>query len=513
MTSARGIVGVVLFACALAVPARAAVTNAVTADGSVIGSASEVAGVSVFKGIPYAAPPLGELRWREPQASARWRAPLHADHFSPECIQTPAPPHSVFGKSTTAPQSEDCLYLNVWTPAKSANARLPVMVWIYGGGFNWGSASLAHYNGAHLAAKGVVLVSFNYRLASFGFLVHPALTAELPHRNSGNYGLLDMIAALKWVKANIAAFGGDPSRVTIFGELAGSCAVSALMASPLADGLFARAIGESTAQMDPAAGILGLQTYAQAEQAGLRFMRMAGAHSIAELRRMPAEQLNRIPLLYWITERDNYVLPNGVHDALAAGRGRGIDLMVGSNATEGSNLRVPWIKPATPAEKAAFAKLYPQAPTPATNTDVVLWQMYTWARLHANAGGRTYQYFFSRPTPLPLHTQFAEGASDTLGAFHGSEIAYVFGTLSAFPWNWNGADRALSDQMGTYWTNFARTGDPNGGGLPRWPAFHPAQPEVMILAPGPHAAPEPHKDALQFMDAYFDSRRSTEHQQ
>ena len=292
-----------------------------------------------FKGIPFAAPPIAELRWRPPQPVDPWQGERSADQFGPKCMQTgplnEIDPHNPL-------MSEDCLYLNIWTPAKSRDDRLPVMVWIYGGGFSIGSGSEPWYNGANLARKGVIVVTVNYRLDVFGFLAHPELTAESEHHTSGNYGLLDQVAALGWIQRNIAAFGGDPGQVTIFGESAGSLSVSALMASPLARGLFQRVIGESGAMLSPDRSPFALSPLAKAEQAGVKFADMLSAHSIAELREKPADALleavAKTPDLPRMSKGpiiDGRMLPVNPAEIFAKGQQTDVPLLAGSNSDEG----------------------------------------------------------------------------------------------------------------------------------------------------------------------------------
>jgi para-nitrobenzyl esterase len=460
-------------------------------------------GITAYKGIPFAAAPMGELRWRPPAPAAPWKGVRAAHDFSPDCPQAPNKFASSVGVEPR--QSEDCLYLNVWTPARSQATKLPVMVWIYGGGFQGGSAARPLYDGTRFAQKGVVLVTFNYRVGAFGFLAHPELSAESGHHRSGNYGILDQIAALRWVRKNVAAFGGDPHRVTIFGESAGSTAANILQASPLAKGLFARVIGESTSQMDAAAGLLGRQSLAQAERDGLRFASSLGARSLAELRHLPAEALLQPHQFFWPLIADGYVLPRDVYAIFAAGKQNDVPLLVGSNSAEGVNLRVPWIKPETAEEKASFAQLYPEASdpeasSPQPSTDTVAWQMRSWAALQAKTGrSPAYLYWFDQsPPPAPNAPH---------GALHGAEIAYVFQNFERDR-AWTDEDRHLGELMSQYWVNFAKSGDPNGPGLPVWPAYAAAAPQVMEFSPMPRAAAAPRESAFQFVDAYFASRRT-----
>lgn len=463
-------------------------------------------GVAVFRGIPFAAPPVGPLRWRAPMPAVPWEGTRPAKAFGPDCIQpAPAtigapPPNARDAPRSRAPgQSENCLTLNIWTKTSSRDARLPVMLWIYGGGFQAGSGAIADYDGAHFARSGVVLVTINYRVGVLGFLVHPELTAEAPYHSSGNYGLLDQVAALGWVQKNIAAFGGDPTRVTIFGESAGSTAINILHASPLGRGLFARVIGESTSQMDAASGLLGRLSLQQAERYGQDFATSVGATSLEALRRLPAEALQKAGRPFWPLDPDGYVLPEEVYAAFERGHQNDVPTLVGANSAEGVNLRVPWIHPETPDEQAQFRGLYPNADDPQVDSDVVAWQMRSWATLQARSGhAPAYLYLFDHGPPgddrpgLPLH---------------GAEIPYVFRNFNLVPRAWTEADRRLGDRMAAYWVNFARNGDPNGAGLPPWPALRPGTPQLMRFDADAHATVVPRPEAFAYDDAYFAHRR------
>ena len=495
--SARGTIGTVLLAAAALVGLPASSQTIRTTSG-VIEGRKTADGTSVFLGIPYAAAPVGDLRWRPPAPAVPWQGIRAARQFGPGCPQKVVP--SGF-PARDGGYGEDCLYLNIWMPAKASAARLPVMVWIYGGGFQFGSGAVPLYDGSQLARQGVILVTFNYRLGVFGFMVHPELSQESPHHTSGNYGILDQIAALQWIKDNAAAFGGDPQRVTIFGESAGSTAANILQASPLAKGLFAGVIGESTSQMDAAGGLLGRQSLSQAEQYGSEFAAGVGASSIAQMRRIPADTLLKQAKMFWPLSHDGYVLPDDVYEIFAAGRQNDVPLMVGSNASEGSNLRVPWIKPETPEEQTAFSRLYPNAGDTQVYTDTVEWQMRSWADLQATTGhAKSYLYWFDHNPPSP------PGALP--GPIHGSEIVYVFGNFAQLKWPWTSADRRLGEVMSKYWVNFAATGNPNGTGLPDWPAYRANSPQAMKLSDDAHAISAPGEPAYQFIDTYFRRRRA-----
>src|SRR5499427_4345594 len=421
--------------------------DTVRVEGGLI-SGSVVDGVRSYKGIPFAAPPVGELRWKAPQPVAAWEGVRECNDFGPDCPQAPYPQSSIY-YSAPRKQSEDCLYLNVWTAAKAGEKR-PVMVWIHGGALTRGSGATRAYDGTALAKKGVVLVTVNYRLGPLGYLAHPELTAESPNHSSGNYGALDQIAALKWVQKNIPAFGGDPGNVTIFGESAGSWSVNVLVATPLARGLFHRAIGESGGQFGPMAYLKEDRgRLAAAEKVGVAFAKAAGADSLKALRAVSADKI--IDIFNNDTEGkkfrtspnvDGWVLPDEIRNIFAQGKQSDVPVIVGSNANEMTTLTVPTTVPKTiedyrkriePLYGEAtrdFDALYPvksEADVPAAYLgslrDVTFTlPMRTWARMTATGHSKAYLYSFSHVTPNPN--------SKYLGAYHASEIAYVFNNLN-----------------------------------------------------------------------------------
>jgi len=472
----------------------------VQTDAGAVEGATDAAdpAIRVFKGIPFAAPPVGARRWQPPQPVEPWSGVRPATQFGPRAMQARLYSDMVFRDDGPA---EDCLYLNVWTPAKNADERRPVMVWIYGGGFQAGAASEPRQDGAHLAGKGVVVVSLNYRLGVFGFLAHPELTRESGREASGNYGLLDQIAALQWVRRNIAAFGGDPDNVTIFGESAGSMSVSALMTSPLARGLFHRAIGQSGA-VQLTGGRHGRElSLAAAERRGLDLAAAAGATSLAGLRALPAAELLRVatqhPELALRPILDGYVLPADPGKTWAGGAQARVPLLAGWNADEVRVYQTFGDKRPTAAAfiaktRAAFGPradavltLYPaendeQAARSAgdlAGDQFVGYSTWKWLEQQLVTGGGVpvYRFSFDRAVPVVAGTVIngrpATGAD--VGAAHASEIVYVFGTLAlAAPQvPWQPEDFALSETMQTYWTNFAKTGNPNGAGVPAWPRY------------------------------------------
>jgi para-nitrobenzyl esterase len=472
-------------------------------------------GLTVYKGIPFAAPPVGDLRWRPPQPAEKWEGVRQADKFAPGPIQGGNPPSG---------KSEDCLYLNIWTPAKSRRDRIPVLVWIYGGGFNMGSTSEPVYSGEKLAQKGVVLVSIAYRVGQLGFLAHPELSAESPDHSSGNYGLLDMIAGLKWIQKNIAAFGGDPDKVTIFGESAGGIAVSMLCASPLAKGLFHGAISQSGGSFGPPRPTLfpgeNLKRLADAERTGQAYADTAKVISIAELRKIDADKLPAIRGLAWPII-DGWVIPDDQYKLYEAGKFNDTPILVGYNSDEG----LTFMPGRTPEEYIAsvrtrygkFAddliKAYPVGSNtvPKTARDLARdaafgWHTWIWARLQSRIGkSKVFYYCFDQ------HPDYPEDSSRFgYGSPHGQDVPYVFGHLDVSNPQTTKTDLEISDAMVTYWTNFARYGDPNGEGVPEWPAFSDANPVVMYFSQTPHTGSVPSAESLKSLDAYFEWRRTPE---
>jgi para-nitrobenzyl esterase len=512
-----------------------------TDNGIVEGVTSPDSEIRIFRGIPFAAPPVGDLRWKPPQPVADWEGVRRADQFGPRPMQRP-----VFGDMNfrSNGMSEDCLYLNVWAPAKSDRERLPVLVYFYGGGNMAGDGSEPRYDGESMARRGIVALTVNYRLNVFGFLAHPELTAESPHHASGNYGYLDQTAALRWVQRNIAAFGGDPDRITIAGESAGSISVCAQMVSPLAKGLFARAIGESGALIHPTLPPVPL---AGAEQAGLRFAASAGAASLAELRAMPASQLLALtgrpggPLS--TATVDGYFLPKLPVELLAAGEQAHVPLLAGWNSEEMNyRMLVGNDRPTPPKFAEVVGKLYGDRADealrlyPASNeeeaaqsaTDLagdrfIAYSTWKWCDLHGETGGApVYRYLYTHPRP-PMNPEMGDvvpglagGVVDAShedavvlpparGAVHSAEIEYAMGNLATNKvYAWTADDHAVSEIMQSYFANFIVSGDPNGAGLPAWPAANrnPSIP-VMHLDADPHAEPDQYRARYLFLDQFF----------
>ncbi len=483
-------------------------------------------GLAVYRGIPFAAPPVGDLRWRPPQPAAKWDGLRGAGTFAPECVQASG---SAANGQKPPEMSEDCLYLNVWTPAKKASERIPVLVWIYGGGFNAGATSIPTYSGEVLAKKGVVLVSIAYRVGPLGFFAEPELTAESPHHVSGNYGLLDMIAGLQWIQKNIAAFGGNPNKVTIFGESAGGIAVSQLCASPLAKGLFEGAISESGGSFGHrrSSGMPGenMKSLPDAERSGEALARAAGAGSIADLRKMPVDKILAAARgqrgMSWPIV-DGWVIPDDQYNLYEAKNFNDTPILVGYNSDEGATFS----RDRTPQDYIANTRrrydqfadgliaAYPvgQTTVPKTARDLARdstfgWHTWAWARLQSSLGtGKAFLYYFDQHPDYP-----ADSPRAGVGSPHGREVPYVFGHLNDLRGETpTTADQVISDAMVTYWTNFAKYGTPNGKGEPNWPAFSDQNQQVMDFAGTPHVEPVQSEAGLKALDAYFAWRRSAE---
>lgn len=474
-------------------------------------------GLSVFKGIPFAAPPVGELRWKAPQPAASWSGVKTTTQFAPAPFQGGNPPSG---------KSEDCLYLNIWSPAKAPNENLPVLVWIYGGGFSFGATSEPGYSGENLAKKGVVLVSIAYRVGQMGFLAHPELSAENPQRVSGNYGLLDMIAGLKWLKENIKAFGGNPDKITIFGESAGGIAVSMLAASPLAKGLFHGAISESGGSFGPYRSTTfpgeNMKLLSFAEKQGLEFMEKAGAKSLAELRNIPADKLPMgfgMPGAWPII--DGYVVPDDQHLLYEQKKYNDVPVLIGYNSDEGAS----FAPPKTPKEYVdntnkrygKFAddlmRAYPVGETKVAKTARDLardaafgWHTWSWARLQAQTGkSKVYYYYFDQHPDYP-----ADSPRYGYGSPHAQEVAFVFGHLNPNSQEKTSTDTNVSETMMSYWTNFAKYGDPNGKGVPKWEPFTISKPGVMYFQQKSYMGGVPSEEALKVLNKYFEWRRTPE---
>jgi para-nitrobenzyl esterase len=460
-----------------------------TEQGTVLGKTINGGRVRAFLGLPYAAPPVGDLRWKAPQPAPGWRGERDATKYGARCAQGRIYHDMVF---QDAGPSEDCLFLNVYTPADAKDAsRLPVMFWIHGGGYKGGASSEPRHNGDFLPLKGVVLVTINYRLGVFGFLV----TDELAKENggwAGNWGLMDMVAALQWVKANIAVFGGDPNNVTVFGESAGSFAVSTLMASPMAGGLFQKAIGESGAAFSSTT-MLGGESVAQRAESDGKWVATLGVKDLAELRSLPTDKLleaaKKEDPPEFEPDVDGKLLTMPVPEMYALGQQAHVPLLAGWNADEGSSTAnvQTWQGMAASQFKGRateFLKLYPgdtdeQARRSAIDFDgdqFIAFGTWKWLEAHRNTGNApVYRYHFELAA---LPSKYHPGTF----AFHSDDIEYVFGTLDTRPGETvRREDRQLSDAMMTYWTNFAKTGDPNGPGVPNWPRYDTTENSLIHL--------------------------------
>ena len=507
-------------------PGTPAAETVATASGPVRGL--EERGVTVYRGIPYAAPPVGELRWRAPHPVAAWSETRDMFRFSKACPQDGSPVPGM----PPEPTDEDCLYLNVWTPTESGEAPLPVIVWLHGGSNINGSASTPPYGGANLARKGAVVISPNYRLGVLGFLAHPELTEESEHGASGNYGMMDIVAALQWVQANAEAFGGDPDNVTIMGHSAGAWNMSHLQVSPLAEGLYRRVIAMSGGNFGPAGTRQGAARLPTAEAEGVELAERLGANSLTELRALPVERIIADQVKNWWTAADGsnirgivdgYVVPDAPFTLYAAGEAHPADLLTGYTSMEGLN----WAPEPMTAEAfkaklerdyqplaAEFLRLYPAgSDEEATRSNQRLegegafkWQVATWARQHARASkGKVWFYRFSHTTGI--------GPFRFLGPGHGAELGHVFdfpkrGMRWGTQWPWNARlDIDLIDTMQGYWVNFARTGDPNGSELPEWPSFAEGD-KTMELGDPVRATDWPDAAEHRAIDRYMEMLRT-----
>lgn len=499
-----------IFSTTLSVTAFAQ-TRVKTANGFIEGTTDKVTGIRSFKGVPFATPPVGELRWQPPQPVKSWKGIRKADQFGPRCMQRPIFTDMVFRSNGV---SEDCLYLNLWAPAKSAKEKLPVLVYFYGGGFAAGDGSEPRYEGANMARQGIVALTVNYRLSVFGFFAHPELTKESPHHASGNYGLLDQAAALRWVQQNIAAFGGDPKRVTIAGESAGSVSVSAQMCSPLAKGLIAGAIGESGSLL----GTLPALPLADAEKLGISFANSVGADSLAALRAKSALEIlaaTSRPGTPWPAPTiDGYFFPKSPFEIYAAGEQAHVPLLVGSNSEENPyqvilGRETPTVENYREALRRLYAadadqvfNLYP-ATTEAEVKDAaqdlasdrfISYSTWKWIELSTRTGGKeTFYYLYARPRPA------VDPAAPPRGASHSAEIEYAMGNLDLnHVFVWTPDDYKISMVMQEYFANFIKTGNPNSAGLPAWPTF--AQGQRMTIDVVTRAQPVKERQRYEFMD-------------
>jgi para-nitrobenzyl esterase len=511
-----------------------------TTNGIIEGTWEPDSGLRSFKGIPFAAPPVGELRWKPPQPRAEWSGVRKADQFGPRAMQLP-----LFGDMSfrSRGMSEDCLYLNVWTPATSQQDHLPVLVYFYGGGLLTGDGSEPRYDGASLARKGIVVLTVNYRLNVFGFFAHPELTQEAAYHASGNYGFLDQTAALHWIRDNIQAFGGNPDRVTIAGESAGSSSVSGQMVSPLAKHLIAGAIGSSGSLM----GTLSPIPLAKAEQNGMVFASSIGAKSLAALRALPASQLleatSNALFGQFSPTLDGYFLPHPPVEIFAAGQQAHVPLLAGWNSEE---MSYPWLMGTEAPTPENFAKvlrtrygerayealrLYPaatdeqalQSATDLAGDTFTGYSTWKWCDLHSQTGqAPVYRYLYTHPRP-PMTPEMGNAVAGLAGgvirgpeaealqlppprgAVHSAEIEYAMGNLGTNKvYAWTPDDYKLSELMQACYANFVKTGDPNGPGLPLWPPVNRGETiQVMQLDLDAHVEPEAHRERYLFLDQFL----------
>lgn len=498
--------GLLFFSCGTREKSTLLSVDSVAVEGGLISGKTDTSGqVKIFKGIPFATPPLGDLRWKAPQAIKPWEGIKACTENPAAPMQNPPVPFFAWSAEFLIPKepiSEDCLYLNIWTTAEKSDEKRPVMVWIYGGGFGSGGNTVPLYDGEDLAKKGIVVVNLNYRVGILGFLAHPELSAENSDQTSGNYGILDQIAALEWVKKNIAAFGGDPNNVTIAGQSAGAFSVNALVVSPKAKGLFHKAIAQSGGMFTRNNGLVSeLQG---AEERGKKLTEDMGL-SISDLRAMPADSLIKIQGRFGPVF-DGKVLP-GVRQAFEEGKFADVPLLTGWNADD----RVSGNQVISPDEFVANAKKqyggrageYLQL-FPASNevelhetlkTIGILgfaFQNYTWARMQTEKGQNdAYLYYFTRVPP----------GEPNYGAFHSAEFSYALHTLR----NWNRpfeqVDYDLEKNMSDYWVNFVKTGSPNSDGLPEWPVFDPENPLVIELGAEVKARALPYWEQMKFLES------------
>ncbi len=498
-----------------------------TETGTVEGLFDTKTGLQLYLGVPFAQPPVGDLRWKAPQPVTPWKGVLSTKKFGPRPVQG-----MVFGDMVFRSDgiSEDCLYLNIWTPAGRKTKALPVLVYFYGGGFVAGDGSEPRYDGASMAEKGIVVVTVNYRLNIFGFFAHPELSKESPYHGSGNYGLLDQHAALEWVKKNIASFGGDPSKVTIAGESAGSISVSAQMGSPLSKGLIAGAIGESGAAIRPTLFPVPL---AEAEKTGAEFAKSAGYSTLAQLRALTTLELYEI---YTESKRfgfptviDGYFYPKSLTDIFNSREQAQVPLLLGWNSAEANGMAfmqglpyseenfVKKVRESFTNDSDEVLKLYAHG----TNKDIeksaaalasdrfISYSTWKWFDLQRkNSGKPVYRYLFARVRP-PLVNHTGPLEQEPVGAAHATEIEYCMGNLELCKqYAWTEDDRTVSQTMESYFANFIINGDPNGDKLPTWPSAKATDqnPPVMIIDVQSRSVPATDDGRYEFLDRFYKNK-------
>ena len=479
-----------------------------TSNGEIEGTSNTDKTVRIFKGIPFAAPPLGDLRWQAPQPVKSWKGVKQCTEFSASPIQNKPQPFYCWTEEFIAqpePLSEDCLYLNVWAPTKTSTEKLPVFVWIYGGGLNSGSANCAIYDGEELAKKGVVFISINYRVGVLGFMAHPELSRESGHNASGNYGFLDQMAALNWVKKNITAFGGDPANVTIAGQSAGSFSVNAIIASPLTKGLFHKAIAQSGGLLSSRLS----QNLESSEKQGLAFMQKAKASTLAELRKMPAAELQKLGGQFGVT-LDGYFLPENLKEQFKKGLQNQIPIMTGWVEGDGGfmgEMKMTVDEYKVDAQKkygermGEFLSIFPaNTEEEVKSANKKLTQIgFAGMPAHLLANYNTlptYLYYFTHvPVDKPNFPNY--------GAFHTSEVPYSLHTLHRWNRDWRASDREVENIMSSYWVNFAKTGNPNGENLPEWKTYDKESGNIMILGEKAQLKPRLFKKEFDFLETSF----------
>ncbi|MGA3157283.1 MAG: carboxylesterase family protein [Steroidobacteraceae bacterium] len=500
------------------------ISDAVQIDsGALAGITSADGRCRIFRGIPFAAPPVGELRWRAPHPVVPWRGVRPADRFGNACIQPLIAGDAFmrqysFAEPPECGLSEDCLYLNVWTPAPHAAAHLPVIVWVFGGGHRFGSGSHPVSDGEGLARQGAIVVTINYRVGALGYLAHPALSAEAGA--SGNYASLDILAALQWVQRNIAAFGGDPECVTLFGQSAGAAHACVLMASALSHGLFDRVIAHSGGRFR--GGAMGtLKPRASAEREGAELLEKLGARDLIAMRNLPADVMYG-PRGFWNLILDGHVLSEPVSDTFARGAQRPVPVLCGFNSHEAAPYPTPDLhtlegfRTQARAQFGEFAdtvlKLYGVSDDASArigsyalrrdgNFAYQAWQL---ARQNRSAGAAAFLYEFTRAPPLPAGQHFHEPKPPVgIGAYHGAELWYAFDNLDCQPWAWTGADRTLATRMCSSWAQFARSGDPKVDGLEEWAPYDDSKGAAMILDAEPRFGAPENLPALRFLDSFY----------
>ena len=498
--------------------------DVISVEGGMVRGAHAADSITrIYKGIPYAAPPVGAGRWQAPRPVRPWQGVLNADRFGHACLQ-PLPARNAFmgqfgfDEPAECGLSEDCLYLNVWTSASSSDARLPVIVWVYGGGFRVGAGSHPVSWGDALARQGAVVVTLNYRVGGLGFLAHPELSREAG--TSGNYGYLDVLAALRWVKRNVGAFGGDPDCVTLFGQSAGAAIVNVLLADADREALFHRAIVHSSGRM-PGGPMGNMKTLPEAQAEGLKWADSCGAHTLVQLRDLPADACHGARGM-WNLVCDGQIIASDVQSRLLRGQQRPVPLLCGFTRNEASpypladlhgseNFRTYALR-SFGAEAPEFLSLFAHdtdATAIASSYEVrrsssFAYQPWRLARVRSKqAQAPVFLFEFDRAVPLPAQAFHEPAPVEGYGAYHGAELWYVFNTLHTRPWPWTEWDRQLADMMTAYWVNFARGGDPNDGALPAWPPFDPELGKGLLLGNTVRAGRPSNHAALMFFERHF----------